>query len=158
MKKTQRRKKRGTSDVVVIYTDGGCDPNPGVGGWGAVLRYQSRMKELSGSERKTTNNRMEMTAAIRALEALKRPCEVILHTDSQYLKRGITEWLPGWKSRNWQRKGGVLKNEDLWRRLDALVQAHRVTWRWVRGHAGHRDNERCDELAENAIRKLKRSR
>jgi len=144
-------------DTVTIYTDGGCDPNPGVGGWAAVLIYGTHKKELSGAEPASTNNRMEMTAAIRALQALKRPCRVVLHTDSQYLKRGITEWLPNWKRRQWKRKGGPLKNEDLWRKLDHLNSAHQVTWRWVRGHVGNRYNERCDQLAEQAIHKLKRS-
>lgn len=143
---------------VIIYTDGGCEPNPGTGGWGAVLCYGEVCKELSGGEHDTTNNRMELTAAIRALEALKRPCDVVLTTDSEYVKRGITEWLPGWKRRNWRRKTGPVKNEDLWRRLDALTQKHRVTWRWTRGHAGDPLNERCDALAGEAIGRLRRGR
>lgn len=138
-------------DMVVIYTDGGCDPNPGVGGWGAVLLFRGRMRELSGGTPQTTNNRMELTAAIEALSALKRPCRVVLHTDSEYVKRGITEWLPGWKRRNWRRRTGPVLNEDLWRRLDAEAARHAVTWRWVRGHAGDPLNERCDELAGAAI-------
>ena len=142
---------------VTIYTDGGCDPNPGTGGWAAVLLYKAVVKELSGGEQETTNNRMELTAAIRALEALKRACKVTLHTDSQYLQKGITEWLPGWKKRGWKRKEGAVKNEDLWRALDALCDRHDVTWKWVRGHAGNFYNERCDELAQERITALKRS-
>jgi len=142
-------------EQVVIYTDGGCDPNPGVGGWAAVLIYGDRMREISGGEPETTNNRMELTAAIRALEALKRPCAVVVHTDSQYVKNGITSWLPNWKRKNWRRKGGALKNVDLWQRLDALTQTHDVEWRWVRGHSGDYLNERCDQLADDEIRKHK---
>lgn len=140
---------------MVVYTDGGCDPNPGTGGWGAVLICGSHERELSGGEPRTTNNRMEMTAAIEALSALKRPCRVSLYTDSEYLQKGITEWLPQWKRRNWRRKTGPVKNEDLWRRLDALTEMHHVTWHWLRGHAGHHYNERCDTLAGEAIRRQK---
>ena len=139
-------------DQVTIYTDGGCNPNPGVGGWAAVLVYKHREKELTGGAPETTNNRMEMTAAIEALATLKRPCKVAMVTDSQYLQKGITEWLPNWKRRNWQRKGGPVKNQDLWQRLDKALDGHQVTWRWVRGHAGDYYNERCDELASEAIR------
>jgi len=146
------------NEQVVIYTDGGCDPNPGVGGWAAVLRYGRHQKEISGGESATTNNRMEMTAAIQALRQRKRPCRVVVHTDSEYLRRGITEWLPGWKRRGWRRKDGPLLNEDLWRELDALTAIHHVTWRWVRGHSGNSVNERCDELAAEAIRSRKRGR
>lgn len=142
-------------DTVVIYTDGGCEPNPGVGGWGAILVYRGTERELSGSDPETTNNRMEMTAAIEALSALKRPCKIALHTDSEYLKKGITEWMPGWKRRNWQRKGGAIKNIDLWKRLDVLVQQHEIQWRWVKGHAGVHYNERCDILASEAIARAK---
>lgn len=142
-------------DSIVIYTDGGCEPNPGVGGWGAILIYKGKERELSGSDPDTTNNRMEMTAAISALNALKRPCDVILHTDSEYVKRGITEWLPGWKRNNWRRKGGAIKNIDLWKELDEAAQQHRITWRWVKGHAGIHYNERCDELASAAIAREK---
>jgi len=138
-------------DTVVIYTDGGCEPNPGVGGWGAVLLCRGRMRELSGGDPRTTNNRMELTAAIEALAALKRPCRVELYTDSEYVRRGITEWLPGWKRRNWRRRTGPVLNEDLWRRLDTEAARHTVTWRWVRGHTGNPLNERCDELAGAAI-------
>lgn len=143
--------------VVEIYTDGGCEPNPGIGGWGAVLLYNEHRKELSGGERKSTNNRMELTAAISALEALKRPSQIRLFTDSEYLMKGITEWMPGWKKRNWKRKGGELVNVDLWRRLDALNERHDISWRWVRGHTGVAENERCDELAAAEIRKIRRS-
>jgi ribonuclease HI len=142
-------------DEVVVYTDGACDPNPGVGGWAAVLRYRGQYKEISGGEGCSTNNRMELTAAIRALETLKRASRVVLHTDSEYLQKGVTEWLPGWKRLNWRRKTGEIKNIDLWRRLDELVQSHDVAWRWVRGHAGDPANERCDELATSEIRKLR---
>ncbi len=137
-------------DIVNIYTDGGCDPNPGAGGWAAILLYKGHVKELSGGEADTTNNRMELIAAIRALEALTRRCRVCIHTDSQYLQRGITEWLPGWKRRHWMRKSGAVKNEDLWRRLDALAAKFDITWRWVPGHAGVEYNERCDVLAREA--------
>lgn len=145
---------------VVIYTDGGADPNPGPGGWGVVLLHgaSGQVKELSGGEAHTTNNRMEMTAAIRALEALREPCEVELYTDSQYLKNGITKWLPGWVQRGWLRKDGELKNEDLWRRLAELVATHRIRWGWVKGHAGNRYNERADQLATAAIRAIRSRR
>ncbi|MFA6243306.1 MAG: ribonuclease HI [Candidatus Hydrogenedentales bacterium] len=139
--------------AVEIYTDGGCKPNPGVGGWGAVLLYGDKSRELSGGEENTTNNRMELTAAVRALEALKRPCRVVLHTDSEYLRRGITEWMPQWKRIGWKRREGELKNKDLWQKLDTLAQSHNVDWRWLKGHAGHPLNERCDELAGLEIAK-----
>ena len=142
-------------DEVVVYTDGACDPNPGVGGWAAVLRYKGRYKEMSGGEVRSTNNRMELTAAIKALETLKRPSKVLLHTDSEYLQKGVTQWLPAWKQLNWRRKTGTIKNIDLWRRLDELIGAHEVAWYWVRGHAGDPANERCDELATAEIRKLR---
>jgi ribonuclease HI len=140
---------------ITIYTDGGADPNPGAGGWAAVLidPASGAARELSGGEPKATNNRMELTAAIRALEALKRPCRVRIYTDSQYLKKGITEWLPGWIARGWRRKDGVLQNEDLWRRLAELIEAHPVRWDWVKGHASNRWNNRADELATLEIRK-----
>lgn len=141
---------------VVIYTDGGCEPNPGTGGWGAVLLYGDHVKEISGSAPDTTNNRMEMTAAIEALSALKRPCKIQLYTDSEYVKRGITEWIASWKKKKWIRKSGPVKNVDLWQRLDALVEKHDIEWRWVRGHTGNTYNERCDELAAAAIAALRR--
>ena len=141
-------------DRVIIYTDGGCEPNPGTGGWGVVLRYKEHAKELSGGELDTTNNRMELTAAIEGLSALSRKCKVIVVTDSEYVKRGITEWMPAWKRRGWVRKGGVLKNLDLWQRLDVLTQKHQIEWRWVKGHAGNELNERCDILAKEMIQKI----
>lgn len=136
------------AEEVVIYTDGGCRPNPGVGGWAAVLLSKGRKKELVGGEDESTNNRMEMTAAISALEALKRPCRVTIHTDSEYLKNGITKWIHGWKRKGWVRnkQGDPVKNVDLWKRLDAAMARHAVSWAWVRGHAGDKYNERCDEL------------
>jgi ribonuclease HI len=136
---------------VVIYTDGACDPNPGPGGWAALLLYNDHEKVLTGAESPTTNNRMELTAAIEALSSLKRPCAVTLYTDSEYLKRGITEWLPGWRKRGWRRKGGALANIELWQALDEALQSHTVDWRWVRGHAGNALNQRVDRLARQAI-------
>jgi ribonuclease HI len=133
---------------VVIHTDGACSGNPGPGGWGAVLHFKDQEKELWGGELQTTNNRMELMAAIQALEALKRPCKVELHTDSQYVQKGIHEWIHGWKKRGWltaDRK--PVKNDDLWKRLDAARARHEVDWRWVKGHAGHEFNERADVLA-----------
>ena len=143
---------------VEIYTDGGCEPNPGVGGWAAILVHGKRERELSGGEDETTNNRMEMTAAIKGLEALKKPCKVALYTDSQYLKKGITEWMPKWKRQGWKRGKDPVKNVDLWKQLDALTQAHDIRWGWVKGHAGHAYNERCDELASEAIRRQRSKR
>lgn len=138
--------------VVDIFTDGACRGNPGPGGWGAILRYGDVEKELSGGEALTTNNRMEMTAAIAGLEALKRPCRVRLYTDSQYLRDGITQWLRGWKARNWRTADKKpVKNVDLWQRLDAAAAPHQVEWLWVRGHAGHPENERADALARAAV-------
>ena len=142
--------------VVEIYTDGACRGNPGPGGWGVLLRYKGREKTLSGAERETTNNRMELMAAIRALETLKRPCKVTLFTDSEYLRKGITEWLSNWKRRGWKTADKKpVKNTDLWRRLDSAAGQHDVRWRWVRGHSGHPENERADELARMAIEELK---
>ena len=138
------------SDSVIIYTDGGCDPNPGVGGWGAVLRFRNAVEELSGGESESTNNRMEMTAAIEAIASLKRPSRVVLHTDSEYLKKGFTEWLP-----RWRRKGGAVKNVDLWKRLEELVSQHEVEWEWIPGHAGVPENERCHDLASSEIARRK---
>lgn len=146
----------GARDKVVIYTDGGCVPNPGVGGWGAVLLYRGRRRELSGGEASSTNNRMELTAAITALETLKRKCSVVLYTDSEYLRRGITEWLPTWRRRNWRRKGGVIVNLDLWQQLDAVAARHVIDWRWVPGHTGDCENERCDALAAAEIARRQR--
>ena len=133
---------------VCIYTDGACSGNPGPGGWAAILSCMGREKELSGGERETTNNRMELRAVIEALSAQKEPCEVELWTDSQYIARAINEgWLAGWKRRGWRRKEGELKNPELWQRLDALLGEHKVTVNWLRGHDGQEQNERCDALA-----------
>ena len=140
--------------VVVIYTDGGCSPNPGVGGWGAIMRHGSQYKEISGGELDSTNNRMELMAAIESLQALKRRCRVRMVTDSQYVKNGVTQWMPGWKARGWKRKTGAIKNLDLWKQLDELVQEHDIEWDWVKGHSGVADNERCDELATMEISRL----
>ncbi|MDT8386342.1 MAG: ribonuclease HI [Thiogranum sp.] len=140
---------------VEIFTDGACKGNPGPGGWGALLRYGSVEKELYGGEKLTTNNRMELMAAIRALESLKRSCSVKLTTDSVYVKSGITEWLPNWKKRGWMTAARKpVKNADLWRRLDEAVQRHNVSWHWVKGHNGHVENERADELANRGIEEL----
>ena len=136
---------------VIIYTDGACVPNPGPGGWAALLRFSTHEKTLTGNAPDTTNNRMELTAALRALESLHEPCQVELYTDSEYLQRGISEWLPNWKAKNWKRKGGKLANLDLWQALDAALARHEVTWNWVRGHAGVRHNQRADALARKAI-------
>jgi len=139
---------------VTIYTDGACDPNPGPGGWAALLQFGDHEKTLEGSEALTTNNRMELTAALKALQALKQPCNVDLFTDSEYLKRGITEWMPGWRKRQWRRKGGELANADLWQALDEISTQHQITWHWVRGHAGHINNQRVDVLARRAARQV----
>ena len=141
-------------NLIEIYTDGACKGNPGPGGWGVLLKSGATEKELYGGERQTTNNRMEMIAVIEALKALKRPCQVILHLDSQYVLKGITEWLPGWKARGWRTASKEpVKNADLWQELDALVQGggHRIDWRWVRGHAGDPGNERADALANQGV-------
>jgi ribonuclease HI len=137
---------------VTIYTDGACSGNPGPGGWGAILVFGNREKELKGGEAPTTNNRMELMGAISALEALKRPCRVDLYTDSQYLRSGITGWIHGWKRNGWRTaEKKPVKNVDLWQRLDAALKLHDVKWHWVRGHAGHVMNERADRLAREAI-------
>ncbi|MDB5438772.1 MAG: rnhA [Caulobacteraceae bacterium] len=137
---------------VVIYTDGACSGNPGPGGWGALLMYGVKEKELTGGEAHTTNNRMEMMAAIQALEALKGPCDVELHTDSQYVMKGITQWLRGWKAKGWKTADNKpVKNDDLWRRLDEARARHQVDWRWIKGHAGHEFNERADALARRGL-------
>ena len=138
--------------TVAIWTDGACRGNPGPGGWGAVLLHGARRRELRGASPATTNNRMELLAAIRALEALKRPARVDLHTDSRYLRDGITRWLPAWKARGWRTAARKpVKNQDLWRALDAEAARHEVTWHWVRSHAGHAENERADALARAAL-------
>ena len=137
---------------VAIWTDGACSGNPGPGGWGAILRYGGHEKELCGGEALTTNNRMELTAAIEALEALSRPCRVELHTDSQYLRGGVTAWMHGWKRNGWRTADKKpVKNDDLWRRLDAAAERHDIDWRWVKGHAGDEMNERADELARQGM-------
>jgi ribonuclease HI len=138
---------------VEIWTDGACSGNPGPGGWGAILRFGERQKELCGGEQLTTNNRMELTAAISALEALKRDCEVDLHTDSQYLRQGVTGWMFGWKKNGWRTADRKpVKNEDLWRRLDEATGRHKIEWLWVKGHAGDEMNERADELARAGMK------
>jgi ribonuclease HI len=145
------------SEVVEIWTDGGCKPNPGPGGWAAILRFRGVERELSGADPATTNNRMELTAVIEALTALKRPCDVTIHTDSEYVRKGITEWIHNWKKRGWttaDRK--PVKNVELWQKLDALAQSHRVHWRWVRGHAGDPGNERADALANRGAASVAR--
>ncbi len=140
---------------VYIYTDGACKGNPGPGGWGALMRYQDTEKEFFGGENETTNNRMEMTASIQALSQLKHSCDVVLTTDSQYLRKGITEWIVNWKKRGWKTASKKpVKNADLWKQLDELVQKHQVTWHWVKGHSGHPENERADELANKGIAAL----
>ncbi|MGD0865914.1 MAG: ribonuclease HI [Rhizomicrobium sp.] len=137
---------------VDVFTDGACSGNPGPGGWGAILRSGAHEKEISGGERLTTNNRMELMAAIRALEALTKPSAVVVHTDSRYVMDGITQWLPRWKKNGWKTSDKKpVKNEDLWRALESECARHQVTWRWVRGHTGHPENERADALARGAI-------
>jgi ribonuclease HI len=142
--------------AVEIHTDGACLGNPGPGGWGALLRYKGRERELSGGEADTTNNRMELMAAIQALETLTEGCGVDLYTDSQYVRQGITEWMPGWVRRGWKTAGGdPVKNRDLWERLQAATQRHRIQWHWVKGHNGHPENERVDVLARDAATAIK---
>jgi ribonuclease HI len=141
---------------VVIHTDGGCEGNPGPGGWAAVLSCDGKVKEISGGDPATTNNRMELQAAVSALSVLKEPCEVDLFTDSIYLRDGITKWLVRWKANGWRTVAKKpVRNDDLWRALDAAARPHRITWRWLKGHAGHDINERCDVLAGAEIRKIK---
>lgn len=140
------------AETIQIYTDGACKGNPGAGGWGALLVAGEHRRELCGGEAQTTNNRMEMTAVIRALEALKRPSKVAVHTDSQYVQKGVSEWMAGWKKRNWRTSDGKpVKNQDLWLQLDALSRLHEIQWNWVRGHAGHPENERADALANQGV-------
>ena len=144
------------STLVEIFTDGACKGNPGPGGWGVVLRVGPRVKELHGGEPATTNNRMELRAAVEGLGALAEPSEVDLHTDSQYLRNGMAEWLARWKRNGWRTADRKpVKNTDLWRALDDLAHRHVVRWHWLRGHAGHPENERCDELANDAIRRAR---
>jgi ribonuclease HI len=142
---------------VEIFTDGACRGNPGPGGWGVLLRYGRHEKELFGGEANTTNNRMELMAAIQALESLTRRCKVVLTTDSVYVRNGITEWLPNWKKRGWKTAARKpVKNADLWERLDRAAQAHDISWQWVKGHSGHPENERADQLANMGIEQLTR--
>ncbi len=136
--------------MIEIFTDGACSGNPGPGGWGALLRWNGHEKELSGGEKETTNNRMEMMAVIKALEALKKPSVVSLYTDSQYVQKGVTEWMAGWKAKGWPKR---IKNKDLWLQIDSLIARHEVDFHWVKGHAGHPENERVDKLAVAAIPK-----
>lgn len=143
---------------VTVFTDGGCLGNPGPGGWAAVLRYGSHERAISGGAPATTNNRMELSAAIFALRTLKEPCEVIIFTDSQYLRKGITEWIHAWRMRGWVTANRQpVKNADLWRDLDAACKPHLIEWKWLKGHAGHPENERCDALAEAEIEKIQKS-
>lgn len=138
--------------IVEIYTDGACKGNPGLGGWGAWLKFGEAEKKLFGGEPDTTNNRMELTAVIKALEALKKPCDIQLYTDSSYVQKGITEWIHGWKKRGWKSSNKKpVKNDDLWKQLDCLVQDHQIEWIWVKGHAGHEGNEMADQLANQGV-------
>ena len=148
--------KSSAKKIIEIFTDGACSGNPGPGGWGAVLRYGEVEKEMNGGEPATTNNRMELMAAIMAIEAVKRPCEIHLHTDSEYLRQGITTWIHSWKARGWKTADKKpVKNVDLWQRLERAIETHDVHWHWVKGHSGHVENERADELARLAIRQMK---
>ena len=142
-----------TLPTVTIYTDGSCEPNPGAGGWAALLLFKDRQIPLSGAQPETTNNRMELTAAVEALKALPGAHQVKIYTDSAYLKNGITQWLPGWRARSWKRKGGKLKNVDLWKALDAALQIHEVSWQWVKAHAANKYNNQVDRLARQAMKR-----
>jgi ribonuclease HI len=143
------------AEAVEIWTDGGCKPNPGPGGWAAILSFRGTVRELSGAEAETTNNRMELTAAAAALEAIKRPCRIFLHTDSEYLRNGITKWHTGWVRKNWRTAGGdPVKNMDLWQRILDAARSHNIEWKWVRGHSGDAMNERADQLATEARMRL----
>lgn len=147
------------SDVVEVWTDGACSGNPGPGGWGAILSYKGKERELSGGEAMTTNNRMELMGAISALETLTRPCTVALHTDSQYLRQGITAWIHGWKKNGWKTADRKpVKNEELWKRLDTALKQHKIDWKWVKGHAGDEMNERADALARAGMAPFKPGR
>ncbi|WID95577.1 ribonuclease HI [Bosea vestrisii] len=147
------------SDIVEVWTDGACSGNPGPGGWGAILGFKGKERELSGGEAMTTNNRMELMGAIAALETLTRPCTVALHTDSQYLRQGITSWIHGWKKNGWKTADRKpVKNEELWKRLDAALKQHKIEWKWVKGHAGDEMNERADALARAGMAPFKPGR
>jgi ribonuclease HI len=147
------------TDIVEVWTDGACSGNPGPGGWGAILSFKGKERELSGGEAMTTNNRMELMGAISALETLTRPCTVALHTDSQYLRQGITNWIHGWKKNGWKTADKKpVKNEELWKRLDAALKQHRIEWKWVKGHAGDEMNERADALARAGMAPFKPGR
>jgi ribonuclease HI len=144
------------TEAVIIYTDGACRGNPGPGGWGVIINYKGKIKELYGAEMHTTNNRMELMAAIQALESLTRPCSVQLNSDSSYILKGITDWMPNWKKRGWKTAAKTpVKNEELWRRLDAAIAKHKVEWKWVKGHSGDTGNDRADALANLGIDSLK---
>ena len=144
------------TDAVIIYTDGACRGNPGPGGWGVLFNYKGKIKELYGAEKHTTNNRMELMAAIQALESLTRPCLVQLNSDSSYVLKGITDWMPNWKKRGWKTAAKTpVKNEDLWRRLDTAIMKHKIEWKWVKGHSGDTGNDRADALANLGIDSLK---
>ena len=138
---------------VTIYSDGSCEPNPGAGGWAALLLYADKQIPLSGAEADTTNNRMELTAAVEALRALPERSEVQFYTDSEYLRRGITEWMPNWRARNWRRKGGSLANVDLWKALDRILGVHQIEWHWVKAHAANKYNNQVDQLAREAMKR-----
>jgi len=143
------------SDVVEIFTDGACKGNPGIGGWGALIQYNGQTRELFGGEKLTTNNRMELLAVIRALEALTRPCKIHLHTDSTYVQKGISEWIHLWKKQNWRTSNKKeVKNDDLWKQLDQLAQQHQIDWFWIRGHSGHDGNEQADKLANQGAESI----
>lgn len=142
----------------VVYTDGGCDPNPGPGGWGALILHGKTRRELSGAEEHSTNNRMELTAAIQALNAIEEPAVVTIYTDSQYLQKGISEWMPRWLAKNWRGTSGPVANQELWKKLLAASSRHMVSWHWLRGHAGHAENERVDYLCRAARRELMRQK
>lgn len=147
--------EKSPATLVDMYTDGACKGNPGVGGWGVLMRYGEHEKSLCGGEAETTNNRMELRAVIEGLKALKRPCKVRVHTDSQYVQKGITEWLANWKRRNWRSSTGqAVKNQDLWRELDEQVARHDTEWHWVKGHAGHPGNEAADRLANQGVARI----
>ena len=155
MKRAAEAASETEGSTINVYTDGACKGNPGPGGWGAVLEFDGREREIYGGEPATTNNRMELTAVIEALSALKRPCRVVLHTDSQYVQKGITEWINGWKARGWKTAAREpVKNADLWRKLDEVVRDHEIRWVWVKGHAGHDGNERADALANKGVASL----